>query len=188
MRQNESLPWDMPTSSGTRTALMAGRKLTCRYGSRCRNRSRRTSAHSEKGASPLRTERIAHLGTVDCCIPSTWAVRDDRGHAAENFFQGGNPKTGHPISPPGPPHRQKSFRPNFRGGGLDEFSIFARPPPRGARTRPRRRFRGIPIRAGPRRERDHLFAYAVTLASLTTVQKRRITYTVGGARRQDLSA
>ena len=44
MRQNESLPWDMPTSSGTRTALMAGRKPTCRCGSRCRNRSRRSSA------------------------------------------------------------------------------------------------------------------------------------------------
>src|SRR6516162_3809475 len=35
--------------------------------------------------------------------PSTWAERDDRDHAAENFFQGGSPKTGHPISPPGPP-------------------------------------------------------------------------------------
>src|SRR5262249_27543745 len=29
--------------------------------------------------------------------PSTWAVRDDRGHAADNFFQGGSPKTGHPT-------------------------------------------------------------------------------------------
>jgi hypothetical protein len=29
--------------------------------------------------------------------------------AAENFFQGGSPKTGHPISPPGLPHRQNTL-------------------------------------------------------------------------------
>src|SRR5262245_26513762 len=43
------------------------------------------------------------------------AERDDRDHAAKNFFQGGSPKTGHPISPPGPPHRQKSFLTKFPG-------------------------------------------------------------------------
>src|SRR6516165_11960101 len=32
--------------------------------------------------------------------------------------------------------------------------------------------RGIPIRAGPRRERGHLFAYAVTLASLYDCAKK----------------
>ena len=42
--KTKSLAWDMPTSSGTRTALMAGRKPTCRCGSRCRNRSHRSSA------------------------------------------------------------------------------------------------------------------------------------------------
>src|SRR5262247_63353 len=63
--------------------------------------------------------------------PSSWAERDNRDHAAENFFQGGSPKTGHPISPPGPPHRQKSFRPNFRGWGLDENLKPKSPPPRG---------------------------------------------------------
>src|SRR6516165_4374039 len=47
--------------------------------------------------------------------PSSWAERDDRDHAAKNFFQGGSPKTGHPISPPGPPHRQKSFLTKFPG-------------------------------------------------------------------------
>jgi hypothetical protein len=41
--------------------------------------------------------------------------RHDRDHAAENFFQGGSPKTGHPISPPGPLHRQKSFYAKFPG-------------------------------------------------------------------------
>ena len=49
---------------------------------------------------------------------------------------------------------------------------FSRAPPQRARTRPPWRFRGIPIRAGPRRERDHLFAYAVTLASLYDCAKK----------------
>src|SRR6516164_2641461 len=40
-------------------------------------------------------------------------LRGDRGHAAENFFQGGSPKTGHPTSAPGPPHGQKSFLTRF---------------------------------------------------------------------------
>src|SRR6516162_6908095 len=47
--------------------------------------------------------------------PSSRAERDDRDHAADNFFQGRSPKTGHPISPPGPPHRQKSFLTKFPG-------------------------------------------------------------------------
>ena len=47
--------------------------------------------------------------------PSTCAVRDDRDHAADNFFQGGSPKQATPISPPGPPHRQKSFQTKFPG-------------------------------------------------------------------------
>src|SRR6516165_12736048 len=46
---------------------------------------------------------------------ASWAERDDRESAAENFFQGGSPKQGHPISPPGPPHRQKSFLTKFPG-------------------------------------------------------------------------
>src|SRR5262249_60222715 len=72
--------------------------------------------------------------------------------AADNFFQGGSPKTGHPISPPGPPHRQKSFLTNFRGWRLDEFSIFARPPPRGDSHTPPRREAFDPVdAAGPTR-------------------------------------
>src|SRR5262249_33485632 len=54
----------------------------------------------------LPTERIAHLGTADCCTHPPG--RNEIIATAENFFQGGSPKTGHPISPPGPPHRQKS--------------------------------------------------------------------------------
>jgi len=36
-------------------------------------------------------------------VPSSWAERDDRDHAADNFFQGGSPKTGYPTSSPGAP-------------------------------------------------------------------------------------
>src|SRR5262245_47542105 len=45
------------------------------------------------------------------------AERDDRDHATDNFFQGGSAKTDHPISPPGPSHRQKSFLTKFPGMG-----------------------------------------------------------------------
>src|SRR5262249_38881747 len=63
--------------------------------------------------------------------PSTWAVRDDRGHAADNFSK--------EVAQNRPPHflartslsTRNRFTPNFRGWGLDEFSIFARPPPGG---------------------------------------------------------
>src|SRR6516165_5276825 len=65
------------------------------------------SRASDRKDSTPRHGRLLH--------PSTCAVRDDRGHAADNFFQGGSPKTGHPISPPGPPHRQKSFLTKFPG-------------------------------------------------------------------------
>src|SRR5262245_23203194 len=64
----------------------------------------------------LPTERIAHLGTVDCCIPSTWAVRDDRGHAADNFFQGGSAKQATPLTAPATSLTTKNrFTPSFRG-------------------------------------------------------------------------
>src|SRR6516164_3251013 len=67
------------------------------------------SRASDRKDSTPRYGRLLH--------PSSWAERDDRDHAAENFFQGGSPKTGHPISPPGPPHRQKSFLTKFPGMG-----------------------------------------------------------------------
>jgi hypothetical protein len=34
----------------------------------------------------LPAERIAQLGTADCCIHPLQAERDARGHAADNFF------------------------------------------------------------------------------------------------------
>src|SRR5215813_5139710 len=68
-------------------------------------------ARNRKDSTP-RHGRLLH--------PSSWAERDDRDHAAKNLFQGGSPKTGHPISPPGPPHRKKSFLTKFPGWDLDE--------------------------------------------------------------------
>src|SRR5215470_19354875 len=79
--------------------------------------------------SVLPTERIAHLGSR-LLHPSPWAERDDRDHAAENFFQGGSPKQATPFLRQGLLTARNRFRPNFRGWRLDEFSIFARPPPR----------------------------------------------------------
>src|SRR5262249_6285600 len=51
--------------------------------------------------------------------------------AAENFFQGGSPKQATPFLRQDLLTARNRFRPNFRGWRLDEFSIFARPPPRG---------------------------------------------------------
>src|SRR5262249_6066111 len=50
------------------------------------------------GPPVLPTGRIARLRTAgDCCVHPPGAVRDDRGHAAENFFQGGSPKQATPF-------------------------------------------------------------------------------------------
>ena len=38
--------------------------------------------------------------------------------AAENFFQGGSPKTGHPISPPGPPSAPEIVLRQISGDGV----------------------------------------------------------------------
>ena len=63
--------------------------------------------------SVLPTERIAHLGSR-LLRPSPWAERDDRDHAAENLFQGGSPKQGHPTyRASNLPHHQKSFYAKF---------------------------------------------------------------------------
>src|SRR5262245_3563461 len=102
----------------------------------------RPSASDRKDSTP-RYGRLLH--------PSSWAERDDRDHAADNFFQGGSPKTGHPISPPGPPHRQKSFYAKFPGDEAWMNFRFSRALPPGASRS--RRTTGIPsdgrCRAGP---------------------------------------
>src|SRR5262249_40277619 len=48
------------------------------------------------------------------------------------FSQGGGPKQATPLLRQDLLSARNRFRPNFRGWRLDEFSIFARPPPRGA--------------------------------------------------------
>src|SRR6516164_1892377 len=62
-------------------------------------------------------EQRDELAPFDCPMPPVLPTERiaDRDHAAENFFQGGSPKTGHPTSSPGPPHRQKSFLTKFPG-------------------------------------------------------------------------
>src|SRR6516165_5557073 len=92
-----------PSASGHAAAaqpisVMNSRRLTARC----------LRAPDRKDSTP-RYGRLLH--------PSSWTERDDRDHAADNFFQGGSPKTGHPISPPEPPHRQKSFLTEFPGMG-----------------------------------------------------------------------
>src|SRR5262245_16079296 len=47
--------------------------------------------------------------------PSSWAERDDRGHAAENFFQGGSPKQATPLPREDLLTARNRFTPNFRG-------------------------------------------------------------------------
>src|SRR5262249_2133823 len=80
-----------------------------------RPHSRTTEQRYEIAAShcprppALPTERIAHLGTADCCVHPPGRNEMIAVTPPKIFFQGGSPKTGHPISPPGPPHRQKSF-------------------------------------------------------------------------------
>src|SRR5262249_23488850 len=88
------------------------------------------SRASDRKDSTPRHGRLLH--------PSSWAERDDRESAAENFFQGGSPKTGHP------PSENQKIR-GIRGRGLVIFSVSLPPPSpspacaRGARsTRARR--------------------------------------------------
>ena len=63
----------------------------------------------------LPTERIAHLGTADCCIHPPGRYETIAVTPPIIFPEGGSPKTGHPVSPPGPPHRRKSFQTKFPG-------------------------------------------------------------------------
>src|SRR5262249_39680515 len=77
--------------------------------------------------------------------------RRKRRRSAENFFQGGSAKQATPFPRQDLLTARNRFRPNFRGWRLDEFSIFARPPPRGPLAHAGTR--GIPsdgrCRAGP---------------------------------------
>src|SRR6516165_1320263 len=99
-------------------------------------------AQNRKDSTP-RHGRLLH--------PSSWAERDDRDHAAENFSKEVAQKQATPFPRQDLLTARNRFRPNFRGWRLDEFSIFARPPPQGPLAHAGTR--GIPsdgrCRAGP---------------------------------------
>src|SRR5215468_966265 len=66
------------------------------------------SRASDRKDSTPRHGRLLH--------PSSWAERDDRDHAAKNFFPRRWPKTGHPTyRASNLPHHQKSVYAKFPG-------------------------------------------------------------------------
>src|SRR5262249_34445731 len=79
----------------------------------------------------LPTERIAYLGTVDCCIHPPGrnemiAITPPIISSKEVAQKQATPFPRQDLLT-----ARNRFRPNFRGWRLDEFSIFARPPPGG---------------------------------------------------------
>src|SRR5262249_29813574 len=64
--------------------------------------------------------------------PSAWAVRDDRGHAAEIFSKEVAQKQATPFCRQDLLTARNRFRPNFRGWGLDENLKPKSPPYRAA--------------------------------------------------------
>src|SRR5262249_13783673 len=94
---------------------------------RQRPRSRTTEQGYELAASHcpmppvLPTERIAHLGTADCCIHRPGRNETIAVTPPIIFSKGGSPKQATPLprqQPPSPPGNR--FTPNFRGWRLDE--------------------------------------------------------------------
>src|SRR5215468_1137563 len=65
------------------------------------------SRASDRKDSTPRHGRLLH--------PSSWAERDGRGRAAENFFQGGSPKQSTPFPRQDLLTARNRFTPNFRG-------------------------------------------------------------------------
>src|SRR6516164_2267252 len=94
------------------SSVMNSRRLTARC----------LRAPDRKDSTP-RYGRLLH--------PSSWTERDDRDHAAENFSKEVAQKQATPFPRQDLLTARNRFRPNFRGWRLDEFSIFARPPPGG---------------------------------------------------------
>jgi hypothetical protein len=66
----------------------------------------------------LPTGRIARLRTAGaCCIIPGYAERDERDHAAENFFQGGISKKATPLLRQQPPSPSKIVLRQISGDG-----------------------------------------------------------------------
>jgi hypothetical protein len=78
------------------------------------------------------TERIAHLGTVDCCIYPPGRYETIAVTPPIIFSKGGSPKTGHPISRQDLLTARNRFTTSFRGWRLDENVKPKSPPYRGA--------------------------------------------------------
>src|SRR5262249_11179305 len=80
----------------------------------------------------LPTERIAHLGTADFCIHPPGRNEMIAITPPKIFSKEVAQKQATPFTAPATSLTTKNrFTPNFRGWRLDEFSIFARPPPQG---------------------------------------------------------
>src|SRR5262249_2757675 len=90
---------------------------------------------------------IAHLGTADCCIHppgrnETIAITPPIISSKEVAQKQATPFPRQDLLT-----ARNRFRPNLRGWRLDEFSMFARPPPQGGSLTPGREASGC--RAGP---------------------------------------
>src|SRR5262245_38249714 len=105
---------------------------------RDRPRRRTTEQRYELAASHcpmppvLPTERIAHLGTADCCIRPPGRNEMIAITPPKIFSPGGGPKRATPLTAPATSLTTKNrFTPNFRGWGLDENLKPKSPPYRG---------------------------------------------------------
>src|SRR5262249_26964877 len=103
----------------------------------------------------LPTESIAHLGTADCCIHPPGRNEMIASPPPKFFSKEVAQNKATPLTAPATSLTTRNrFSPNFRGWRLDEFSIFARPPPRGLSLTPGREAFHPMDAAGP----HHLFA------------------------------
>jgi len=79
--------------------------------------------------------------------PSSWAERDDRDHAAKNFFQGGSPKNRPPHFPARTSSPPEIVSDQISGDSAWMNFCFARPPPGGPPLTPPRREAFDPVNA-----------------------------------------
>src|SRR5262245_3044035 len=135
----------------------------------------------------LPTERIAHLGTADCCIHPTGRNEMIAITPPNIFSKEVAHKQATPLTAPATPLTTRNrFTPNFRGWRLDENLKPKSPPTRGAHIDVRWQDKNEVGLAGSRRRlmprtrpappscnRDALHAAAPP--PFTTVQKMRIT-------------
>src|SRR5262245_8349514 len=122
-------------------------------------------ASDQKDSTP-RHGRLLH--------PSSWAERDDRDHAADNFFQGGSPKQATPLPAPVTSlTNRKSFYAKFPGMGSDE-NLKLKSPPTGVPPEARRQwvssFKQAPLRcAAPCRSQARATWQPLTYPRLSQV-------------------